>query len=132
MIAAGNTWLDLEMLLQAVRSAPEAPQGRRHDLGGITPICKVMALAEAYGMDGGDPVLGLHADPGGQSAVMLAYANCDYFEQPVPYPAFELGAKTVIRTDAQGDMSMRRQPGLGIDLDWTAIESAAIMKYEIR
>ena len=64
--------------------------------------------------------------------VMLAYANCDYFEQPVPYPAFEFGAETVIRTDAEGYVHAPPGPGLGIDLDWTAIESAAIMKYEIR
>ena len=36
--------------------------------GGITPIRKIMALAEAHGMNCRAAVLGLHADPGGQPA----------------------------------------------------------------
>ena len=34
--------------------------------------------------------------------VMLAFKNCTYFEQPVPYPAFEYGSHNVIRTDKDG------------------------------
>ena len=42
---------------------------------------------------------------------MLAYANCRYFEQPAPYPAFEYGAHDVIRPDAQGYVRVPDAPG---------------------
>jgi L-alanine-DL-glutamate epimerase-like enolase superfamily enzyme len=54
--------------------------------GGITSARKIMALAEARGMD---VELQCRGDTLGQAAnlhLMLAYRNCTYFEQPVPYP----------------------------------------------
>ena len=38
----------------------------------------------------------------------------------------------MIRTDREGYVHAPAGPGLGIDLDWQAIESAAIMTYEVR
>jgi L-alanine-DL-glutamate epimerase-like enolase superfamily enzyme len=63
---------------------------------------------------------------------MLAYRNCDYFEQPVPYPAFEHGAIDVIRTDKEGFVHAPPGPGLGIGIDWNAVRRDAIMSFEAR
>ena len=63
---------------------------------------------------------------------MLAYANCRYFEQPAPYPAFEYGALDVIRPDAEGECPRSRRPGLGIGIDWPAVEAATIHRLEVR
>jgi L-alanine-DL-glutamate epimerase-like enolase superfamily enzyme len=63
---------------------------------------------------------------------MLAFTNCRYFEQPAPYPAFEYGALDVIRPDANGDVGVPDAPGLGIGIDWPAIEAATIDSLEVR
>jgi L-alanine-DL-glutamate epimerase-like enolase superfamily enzyme len=121
------------MLLQALeRGAWSALRVDATICGGITPIRKVMALAEAFGTTVEIQCWGYTLTQAANLHVMLAHRNCDYFEQPVPYPAFEFGAKNAIRTDGQGFVHAPPGPGLGIDLDWPAIESAAIMKYEVR
>ena len=42
------------------------------------------------------------------------------------------GSHDAIRTDREGYVHAPGGPGLGIELDWQAIESAAIMTYEVR
>jgi L-alanine-DL-glutamate epimerase-like enolase superfamily enzyme len=63
---------------------------------------------------------------------MLAFRNCTYFEQPVPYAAFEYGSRNVIRTDKEGYAHAPEGPGLGIDVDWDAISKASILRFEVR
>lgn len=133
VIAAGNTWTDLQMLLQGAKAG--AWSALRVDAticGGITPIRKVMGLAEALGMDVEIQCWGYTLTQAANLHVMLAYNNCTYFEQPVPYPSFEYGSKDVIRTDAQGYVHVPPGNGLGIGIDWKAIEAASILKFEIR
>lgn len=64
--------------------------------------------------------------------VMLAHQNCTYFEQPVPYAAFEYGVHDVIRTDREGFVHAPRGDGLGIELDWPIIEAASLLTFEVR
>ena len=64
--------------------------------------------------------------------VMLAFKNCTYFEQPVPYPSFEYGSHNVIRTDKDGYVHAPDGHGLGIDVDWKAIEKASLLKFEVK
>jgi L-alanine-DL-glutamate epimerase-like enolase superfamily enzyme len=133
VIAAGNTWLDLQMLAHAIKL--DCWSSLRVDAticGGITPIRKIMALAEAHGMNVEIQCWGYTLTQAANLHVMLAYKNCTYFEQPVPYPAFEYGAGDVIRTDKEGFVHAPPGDGLGIGLDWKAIEAASILKFEIR
>ena len=64
--------------------------------------------------------------------LMLAYENCTYFEQPAPYPAFEYGSLNAIRTDKEGFVHAPPGPGLGVEVDWPAVEKATVMRYEVR
>ncbi len=64
--------------------------------------------------------------------VMLARPNCGWFEQPVPYPAFEYGVANPIRTDRNGEVRAPDGPGLGVELDWAAIDKATLMKIEAK
>ena len=133
LIAAGNTWLDLQMLANALRR--DCWSALRVDAticGGITPIRKIMGLAEAHGMTVEVQCWGYTLTQAANLHVMLAFGNCTYFEQPVPYPSFEYGSCNVIRTDAQGYVHAPAGPGLGIEVDWPAIERAAIMHFEVR
>lgn len=133
VIAAGNTWTDLQMLTQAAKAG--AWSALRVDAticGGITPLRKIMGLAEALGMDVEIQCWGYTLTQAANLHVMLAYRNCTYFEQPVPYPAFEYGSYDVIRTDKQGYVHAPKGHGLGIGIDWKAVEKASILQFEVR
>lgn len=133
IIAAGNTWLDLQQLEAAVRA--DCWSALRVDAticGGITPIRKIMALAEANGMNVEVQCWGYTLTQAANLHVMLAYPNCTYFEQPVPYPAFEYGATNVIRTDQEGYVHAPEGIGLGIGIDWAAVKKATILDFDVR
>lgn len=133
IIAAGNTWLDLQQLEYAIRA--DCWSALRTDTticGGITPIRKIMGLAEANGMNVEVQCWGYTLTQAVNLHVMLAYRNCTYFEQPVPYETFEYGAADVIRTDKNGFVHAPDGPGLGIGIDWEAIRKATILHFEIR
>jgi len=133
IIAAGNTWLDLQQLAQAIRL--ECWSSLRVDAticGGITPLRKIMALAEAYGMDVEIQCWGYTLTQAANLHVMLGYGNCRYFEQPSPYPAFEHGSLDVLRTDKEGFVNAPQGPGLGVRVDWEAIKKASILNFEVR
>jgi L-alanine-DL-glutamate epimerase-like enolase superfamily enzyme len=98
--------------------------------GGVTPALKILGLAEARGMSVELQCWGYTLTQAANLHVMLARPNCDYFEQPVPYPAFEYGVANPIRTDRNGDVRAPEGPGLGVQLDWAAIDRATIMKIE--
>jgi L-alanine-DL-glutamate epimerase-like enolase superfamily enzyme len=133
IIPAGNTWLDLQQIAAALRS--ECWDSVRVDAticGGITPIRKIMALAEAYGKTVEVQCWGYTLTQAANLHVMLGYGNCRYFEQPSPYPAFEYGSLDVIRTDKQGYVHAPPGPGLGVGIDWDAVKKATILNLEVR
>jgi L-alanine-DL-glutamate epimerase-like enolase superfamily enzyme len=133
IIPAGNTVLDLAGVGRGL--AMGAWSAARVDVtiaGGITPARKIMALAEAHTTTCELQCWGYTLTQAANLHVMLAYANCRYFEQPAPYPAFEYGALDVIRPDARGDVRVPDAPGLGIGVDWPAVEAATIHRLEVR
>ncbi|NKB71218.1 MAG: hypothetical protein GKR89_29450 [Candidatus Latescibacteria bacterium] len=61
--------------------------------------------------------------------LMLAYGNCSYFEQSVPYEPYEYGMKDVIRPGADGFVHAPSAPGLGLEVDWEAMDAATIHSF---
>jgi L-alanine-DL-glutamate epimerase-like enolase superfamily enzyme len=59
---------------------------------------------------------------------MLGCPNAAYYEQPVPYDSYEYGMKDVIRTGRDGYVQAPSGPGLGVEVDWKAMEDATIHK----
>ena len=98
--------------------------------GGVTPMQKIMAIAEGHGMNVEIQSWGYTLTQAANLHVMLAHKNCEFFEQPVPYSAFEYGSVDVIRTDDSGYVHAPEGPGLGIRTDWTAMERSAFLIYE--
>ncbi len=94
--------------------------------GGLTGALKTMALAAAHGTTVELQCWGYTLGQAANLHLMLGQPNCTFFEQPTPYEAFEYGAEAVIRTDAQGYVHAPPGDGLGIDMDWPAIERAAL------
>ncbi|OIN09214.1 mandelate racemase/muconate lactonizing enzyme family protein [Oceanisphaera psychrotolerans] len=97
--------------------------------GGITPLNKCFALAEAHGKNLEIQSWGYTITQAANLHVALAHNNCRFFEQAYPYENFELGAKDVIRTDKDGFVHAPEKPGLGIDMDWDVVRGNAIGHY---
>ena len=63
---------------------------------------------------------------------MLAFGNATYYEQPVPYEAYEYGMKNVVRTGPDGYVSAPTGPGLGVEIDWDAMHRSTLMVYDVQ
>ncbi len=133
IIAGGNSITDIRMIEFAVSAG--CWSDLRIDVmqsGGFTPARKVMGLAAAHGMNVELQCWGYTLTQAANLHLMLAYENCTYFEQPAPYPAFEYGSVNAIRTDKEGFVHAPPGAGLGVEVDWPAIEKATVMHYEVR
>jgi L-alanine-DL-glutamate epimerase-like enolase superfamily enzyme len=100
--------------------------------GGITPARRIAALAAAHGLDVELQCWGYSLAQAANLHLMCAIPNTTYFEQPWPYSAFEHGARNPIRTGKDGLVRPPGEAGLGIELDWDAIEQATLLRFESR
>jgi L-alanine-DL-glutamate epimerase-like enolase superfamily enzyme len=100
-------------------------------VGGFTPARKIMALAAANGMNVEVQCWGYTLTQAANLHLMLAYDNCTYFEQAVPFEPYEFGSLNFIRTDSQGYVHAPAGSGLGIEVDWDAIKTSSFLSYEI-
>ena len=133
VLPSGNWFQDLPSFSAALAS--KAWRTARTDitaLGGITPARKAMILAEAAGMNCELMCWGFTLISTANLHLMLAFPNATYYEQPVPYDAYEYGMKDVIRTQADGHVYAPRGPGVGVAVDWKAMDAATIEKFDTR
>lgn len=129
ILPAGNWVLELPAVAEGI--ATKAWGAARIDAGtcgGLTPARKIMALAEAAGLQVEVQSWSYTLQQAANLALVCSFPNCTYFEQPVPYEAFEYGAKTFIRPQPDGYVYAPTGPGLGIELDWEVLEKATILK----
>jgi L-alanine-DL-glutamate epimerase-like enolase superfamily enzyme len=98
-------------------------------LGGITGTRKALALVEAAEMKCEIMSWGPTVISAANLHLMLSVPFCTYFEQAVPYDSYEFAMKDVIRTRSDGYVDAPKGPGLGVQLDWKAIESATICTF---
>ncbi len=101
-------------------------------VGGITPMMKIIGLAQANNMRVEGQSWGMTLTQAANLHTMLACNNCTYFEQAYPYEPFEIGALDVIRTDKDGYVHAPKGNGLGVRMDWDVVEDLTIMKYEVK
>ncbi len=93
---------------------------------GITGTLKIAHLAEAHGMRceihcttmGVMDIANLH--------VSCAIRNCEFFELLVPEEPFRFPMKDAYPIDTDGVAHVPKRPGLGIDLDWDAIDRTCV------
>ena len=127
IIPSGNWLMDLQSFGHAARSG--AWTRARTDitcLGGLTPAWQALQLCEAEGI--GCEVLGWGNTLISAANLHLMLANdcCSYFEQSVPYEPYEYGMLDVIRTGPDGQVTPPDAPGLGVAVDWDAMEAATV------
>jgi len=100
-------------------------------VGGITPMLKIMALAQANNMRCEVQSWGMVPTQAANLHIMLSHNNCTYFEQAYPYERFETGTKTVIRTDKDGYVHAPTGLGLGVEVDWKEVERTTLAKFAV-
>ncbi len=127
IIPSGNWLMDLQSFGHAVHSGTWTRA--RTDitcLGGLTPAWEALQLCESAGI--GCEVLGWGNTLISAANLHLMLANdcCSYFEQSVPYEPYEYGMLDVIRTDSDGQVTAPDSPGLGVRIDWDAMEAATV------
>jgi L-alanine-DL-glutamate epimerase-like enolase superfamily enzyme len=98
--------------------------------GGIGPVRKTAAMAEAFGM----PCL-IHACASplfnvANLHVLSSIKNCKYYEALIPAENFSAGVVEDIYPDKQGTISPPKKPGLGLEIDWPYVEKHKI--YETK
>ena len=127
IVPSGHWIQDLPAYAQALRR--ECWSRARTDVtvcGGFTPARKYLALVEAEGMKCEIMSWGNTLVSAANLHLMLGLGTSTYFEQSVPYEPYEYGMQDVIRTDPDGYVAAPQGPGLGVEVDWKAMETASI------
>lgn len=132
ILPAGNWLIDRHQIAQGI--AAGAWDRVRTDVfscGGITPARDIAALAASHNMPIEVQCWGYSLSQAANLHLILASSHATYFEQPVPYAPFEHGVHTPIRTGADGATTVPAGPGLGVELDWPAIERATSVRFSV-
>jgi L-alanine-DL-glutamate epimerase-like enolase superfamily enzyme len=90
---------------------------------GVTETLKIAHLAEAFGMNceihctlmGPMDIANLH--------VSCAISNCEFFELHMPEKIFQFPMKEPYPIDDHGRIHVPEGPGLGIQIDWDAVDN---------
>jgi L-alanine-DL-glutamate epimerase-like enolase superfamily enzyme len=126
ILAAGYAMWDPQEFAEALRDPPWS--ALRSEIGstlGITYLCKLATLAEAFNMNLEPVSYGHSLHQIASLHVMLAFPNVSYFELPYPMKPWEAGVLNPVRPDASGFVSAPLEVGLGISMDWEFVESKA-------
>jgi L-alanine-DL-glutamate epimerase-like enolase superfamily enzyme len=97
--------------------------------GGITGARKTAALAEGFGMRCEIHSFGYALAQAANLQVMGAVKNCRYFEYPMPLNGYDQGMVDRVELDANGCVPVPQKPGLGLDVDWEAMDAMTTARY---
>jgi len=119
--AEGKLWTRAEWI---VRGAADIIRGGVMDVGGITPLMKIVHLCEAFGVRleihgagaGNLHVLGAMSIPGEYYERGLLHPFLDY-EKPAPWLR-----EIVDPMDSDGYVPIPQKPGLSLEINWDYIE----------
>ena len=131
ILPSGNWIQDLSLFREAIGTRTWG--AARTDvtmMGGIGPAKEAAALAKSAGLDCEIMSWGYNLAAAANLHLMLALDNCTFFEQAMPYEAFEYGMVDVIRPGPDGFVIAPERPGLGLRVDWEAMEAATFHVVE--
>jgi L-alanine-DL-glutamate epimerase-like enolase superfamily enzyme len=124
VLPAGYAMWDVRQLADALRDPPwDACRSEIIATLGITALCKMMGLARAFDM-ALEPVTYGHSLLATAGLHMAqAFANVSYFELAYPVEPWEYGVVNPVRPNADGMVRAPDGDGLGVVMDWDAIEA---------
>ncbi len=124
ILPAGYAMWDLRQLAEALRDPPWSTcRAEISSTLGITALCKQMVLAQAFDMDLEPVSYGHSLGAIATLHVMQAFPNVKYFELAYPVEPYEYGVVNPVRPDAAGMVRAPDGDGLGVALDWEAIDA---------
>jgi L-alanine-DL-glutamate epimerase-like enolase superfamily enzyme len=94
--------------------------------GGVTGLMKTAALCEAFGLNCEVHTTTNALLDAANLHVSCAIRNCEYFEILVPQEPFSFGVTNPIEIDAYGHVHVPKEPGLGMHIDWGALDNNTI------
>lgn len=127
VLPSGNWIMDLATFEGAVMSG--CWRSARTDalaMGGVTPLRKAVGVTREAGLNCEIMSWGFSLNSTANLHMMLATDNCTFFEQTMPYEPYEYGMVDVVRTRPDGYVYGPEKPGLGLEVDWEAMESETI------
>ncbi|MFA5709020.1 mandelate racemase/muconate lactonizing enzyme family protein [Mycolicibacterium sp.] len=129
-IVPHGLWLtDLREVAYALKAAPwDAVRFDVAQVGGVTPSLKLSALAAAHGLPVEPQSWGYTFVQAPALALCAGLGQATYFESPTPFEPFEF-ATDPIRPDSNGHVHPSGAPGLGMEIDWEAIDAATISRW---
>lgn len=123
IVSGGNSLPNLLLIQQAMRQGCwDRIRFDTTSAGGFTNGMRLGALSKAYNVKCEVQSWGYTLTQAANLHMMLAYDNCEYFEQAAPYEKYEVGAKQVFRPDENGHIKPSPLPGLGVELDWDVLD----------
>ncbi len=129
IVPSGNWVRDLSLFQECV--ATRTWTSARTDvmiLDGITQAAEAMRISAAAGTNCELMSWGYTLPSAANLHVMLGNENCTFYEQPLPYDLFEYGMIDVVRTGPDGFVRAPEGPGLGLAVDWDAMEAKTIYR----
>jgi L-alanine-DL-glutamate epimerase-like enolase superfamily enzyme len=93
---------------------------------GVTGTMKIAHLAEAFGLNCEIHTTTMALMDVANLHVSCAIRNCTYFELFVPEEPFRFPLLGALPVDAQGMVHVPQGPGLGVELDWHAIDNLCV------
>ena len=127
VIPSGNWIMDNSTFDHALRTG--AWSRARTDvtcMGGLTHAHQALKMCNQAGMKCEVLGWGNTLISAANLHLMLCNECCSYFEQSVPYPPYEYGMIDVIRTDKDGNVTAPDGPGLGVRVDWEAMNRSTL------
>ena len=100
--------------------------------GGFTPAREYMSSVKDAGMKCEIMSWGNTLVSAANLHLMLGTGLSTYYEQAVPWEPYEYGMHDVIRTQPDGHVAAPSGPGLGVRVDWDAMEAATIHRLDTR
>jgi len=95
--------------------------------GGLTTLRKAGALAESFSRRLEPRCYGTTLVQAAHLHWSLSVANCSFFEVPEPKGWLDFGMKTTIEPGNDGYVGAPTGAGLGITIDWDAIDNATVL-----
>lgn len=96
--------------------------------GGVTGLMKTAALCEAFGVSCEIHTTTNALLDAANLHVSCAIRNCEYFEILIPQDPFCFGVKNPIRIDSEGFVHAPEGLGLGMEIDFDALDNNIICK----
>lgn len=131
ILPAGNALVGLENWARGLRrGAWSRLRCDACNAGGVTTVVKATGLTRAMGVPAEIQSFGFLPAQRVNLHVMLGTGGCTWFERPEPHAPYDHGARGPLALDAQGCVRAGEGPGLGLEMDWAALEAEALAVFD--